>query len=38
MKALRRFVKRLTASVLGRRDDERLREEVAEQLRGCSHA
>jgi putative ABC transport system permease protein len=33
MKALRRFVKRLTASLLGRRDDDRVREELAEHLR-----
>ena len=32
MKALRRFVKRLTASMFGRRDDDRLREELAEHL------
>ena len=32
MKGLRRFVKRLAASVLGRRDDERMREELAEHL------
>lgn len=32
MKALRRFVNRLAASVLGRRDDDRLREELAEHL------
>jgi putative ABC transport system permease protein len=32
MKALRRFMRRLTASALGRRDDERLREELAEHL------
>ena len=32
MKALRRFVRRLTASVLGRRQDDRVREELAEHL------
>lgn len=32
MKALRRFVRRLTASVLGRRDDDRVGEELAEHL------
>ena len=32
MTGLRRFVKRLSASVLGRRDDERMREEFAEHL------
>jgi putative ABC transport system permease protein len=32
VKALRRFVKRLTASVFGRRDGDRLREELAEHL------
>ena len=32
MKALRRFLKRLSASVLGTRDDERVREELAEHL------
>jgi putative ABC transport system permease protein len=32
MKRLRRFLARVTASVLGRRDDERLREEMAEHL------
>lgn len=32
MKTLRRFVKRLTASVLGRRDDDRVREELAEHI------
>ncbi len=32
MKALRRFVKRLTASLLGRGDDDRVREELAEHL------
>ena len=32
MTALRRFVKRLTASLLGRRDDDRVREELAEHL------
>jgi predicted permease len=32
MKALRRFVRRLTASVLGRLDDDRIREELAEHL------
>jgi hypothetical protein len=32
MKALRRFVKRLTASLLGWRDDDRVREELAEHL------
>jgi putative ABC transport system permease protein len=32
MKALRRLVRRLTASVLGRRDDDRVREELAEHL------
>ena len=32
MKALRRFVRRLAASVLGRRDDDRVREELAEHL------
>jgi N-acetylglutamate synthase-like GNAT family acetyltransferase len=43
MKALQRLVKRLTASILGRRDDDRVREELAEHLtllteelaRGC---
>ena len=32
MKAVRRLVKRLTASVLGRRDDDRMREDLAEHL------
>ena len=32
MKALRRFVKRLTASLFGHRDDDRVREELAEHL------
>ena len=32
MKALRRFATRLTSSLLGRRDDARLREELAEHL------
>jgi predicted permease len=32
MKALRRFVNRLTASLLGRGDDDRVREELAEHL------
>jgi predicted permease len=32
MKALRRFVTRLTSSLLGRRDDDRLREELAEHF------
>jgi putative ABC transport system permease protein len=32
MKALRRFVRRLTASVLGRRDEDRVREELEEHL------
>ena len=32
MTAVRRFVERFTASVLGRRDDERLRDELAEHL------
>jgi putative ABC transport system permease protein len=32
MKALRRFVRRLTASVLGRRDEDRVQEELAEHL------
>ena len=32
MRALRRFIKRLTASVLGRHDDQRIREELAEHL------
>jgi putative ABC transport system permease protein len=32
MKALRRFMNRMTASVLGRRDDSRVREELAEHL------
>ena len=32
MKALRRFVKRLSASTLGQRNDERMREEFAEHL------
>lgn len=32
MKSLRRFTKRLTASVLGRRDDDRVQEELAEHL------
>lgn len=32
MKVLRRFVNRLTASLLGRGDDDRLREELAEHL------
>jgi hypothetical protein len=32
MRALRRFVKRLASSVLGRRDDERVRAELAEHL------
>lgn len=32
MKALRRFVQRLTASAFGRQDDERVREELAEHL------
>jgi len=32
MKALRRFVRRLAASVLGRRDDDRVRDELAEHL------
>lgn len=32
MKALGRFVRRLTASVLGPRDDDRIREELAEHL------
>jgi hypothetical protein len=32
MKALRRLVRRLTASVLGRRNDDRVREELAEHL------
>ena len=32
MKALRRFVRRLAASVLGRRDDDRMRDELAEHL------
>lgn len=33
MKSLRRFARRLTASVLGRREDDRIREELAEHLR-----
>lgn len=32
MRTLRRFVKRLIASVLGRRDDDRVREELAGHL------
>ena len=32
MRALRRFVRRLTASVLGRRDDDRIRAELSEHL------
>lgn len=32
MKALRRFARRLLASVLGRRDDQRVRDELAEHL------
>jgi hypothetical protein len=32
MKILRRFVKRLLASALGRRDEDRVREELAEHL------
>ena len=32
MKSLRRFVRRLTASVLGRRDEDRVREELTEHL------
>jgi len=32
MKALRRFVRRLAASVFGRRDDDRMRDELAEHL------
>ena len=32
MKALRRFVRRLAASVVGHRDDDRVREELAEHL------
>src|SRR5690606_4019526 len=32
MKALRRFVKRLSASAFGRRDDDRVREELAEHV------
>lgn len=32
MRALRRFVKRLSASVFGRRDDDRVQEELAEHL------
>ena len=32
MSALRRFAKRLAASVLGRRDDDRMRDELAEHL------
>jgi hypothetical protein len=32
MTTLRRFVKRLTASLLGRRDDDRAREELAGHL------
>ena len=32
MKALRRFVRRLIASVLGRRDEDRVRQELAEHL------
>jgi hypothetical protein len=33
VKALRRFLRRLAASVLGRRDDDRMREEVTFALR-----
>jgi len=33
MKSLRRFARRLIASVLGRREDDRIREELAEHLR-----
>lgn len=32
MKALRRFVRRLAATLFGRRDDDRVRDELAEHL------